>query len=92
MQTRNNGGSGFCNAHAYENILIIINTMHLLDIHRQNTIIYHWLQEEMLMTKGSLGFFHFWYISNLHKYMSPNKSTVFIKAVLFRRLYLLTIF
>lgn len=63
MQTRNNGGSGFCNAHAYENILIIINTMHLLDIHRQNTIMHHWLQEEMLTTKGDLGFFHFQYIS-----------------------------
>ena len=60
---RNNRGLGFCNAHAYKNILIIINTMHCLDIHRQNTIIHHWLQEEMLTTKGDLGFFHFRYIS-----------------------------
>lgn len=63
MQTRNNGGSGFCNELAYENILIIINTMHCLDIHKKNTIIHHWLQEEMLTTKGDLGFFHFQYIS-----------------------------
>ena len=37
--------------------------MHCLDIHKKNTIIHHWLQEEMLTTKGDLGFFHFQYIS-----------------------------
>lgn len=59
LQTRNNGGSGFCNAHVYETILIIINTIHLPDIHRQNTVIHHWLLEEMLTTQGWSWFLSF---------------------------------
>ena len=33
MQTRNNGGSSLSKAHVHESVSIIINTIHLPDVH-----------------------------------------------------------
>ena len=52
MQRENSGDLGFSDFHAYGAMLIIINTINLPDIHRENTVIHHRLPEETLTTQG----------------------------------------